>query len=347
MCSIHPTVTRLMQIYPGHSSATTQRGMIRAIIAHRRDLEVRIMHAARTSGTVGGQWSLDRLPMAGLSPDAIATGHGYRYRRALAAIVAGARPMPRKGELRRAAIAAKKAAKRAAADKSATDAIAAAALAAWPLRRATSSWAGGHHDVVVTYAATPREIGGSCDTSTAWSSNGTWSGNDSCARLCVSRTITPANIVEAGIVHIARETVSPGIERATWLEQSRGVSVRCVDGWIVRGYHVAGGSMERAISVEAASRKRAHIAGLVAARRAEITALANDRRWLMFADSIRGGNCDAGTRAAAEQISRVIGVPLDDLLAGCAVRADVVARALPESSMFIARAMTAAAAAGH
>ena len=120
----------------------------------------------------------------------------------------------------------------------------------YPYRQSSSVWAGGggHH--------TTWEFGVSaatCSSSTAWSGNGKWSGTNSHARLTVSPRawqLLGGKIVIGGLVSIdAEPTEIPHILRLTWLQQSRGVSVKTVRGFLVhRKYHSMAATPARAWS---------------------------------------------------------------------------------------------------
>lgn len=114
----------------------------------------------------------------------------------------------------------------------------------WPLWVPSGSWAGGKVRVVVT-RGTPACL---AKTERVWSHNGKWSGNDLHVALTVSDRIHEGNVAEGGLVHLDRETVSPREERAIWIAQTaKGrAGLHGVEGWIVRGVHVAGGTLAEA-----------------------------------------------------------------------------------------------------
>jgi hypothetical protein len=121
------------------------------------------------------------------------------------------------------------------------------------------------------------------------------------------------------VVCYARE-ISPREYRVKWVEQSTGVSLKTVEGYLIRGVHVRGShSSGRAL---AAARRKAVAARSkqVAALRAKRVSRANLRLvYVDYDDSLAAGNCAAATTTGARKIWDRLQV------AGpCAVRADVL-----------------------
>lgn len=169
----------------------------------------------------------------------------------------------------------------------------------WPYRRAQSSWAGGKHFV---YTSVSDEAHAEGWTERVWSSNGKWSGNNShCALHFTRRCIDQMGdrVIVGTLVTLDCELVGPRTYQATWAEQSRGVDLKMVSGWLVRGYHSTASSLKRALS--ATAKARAEAAAVLAMQRNEV-----DSAWLKSVyvtadDSTRAGNCAPGTRNFIEK----------------------------------------------
>jgi len=186
----------------------------------------------------------------------------------------------------------------------------------WPYRRSTSSWAGGRHYVQVDIGHAPNAVGGS---DRVWSRNGKWSGTNSSASL----SITPrcyetfgSNLVIGGLVTLDCEPVGAREYRAMWAEQGKGFALKVVQGWIIRGYHVQGGSLQAARRKEEKARRER-----LAVRQVEKLRLADvDLSQVMVtrADSVRAGNCPAGTTSFINRHADVLegrtSIPADELL---------------------------------
>lgn len=100
-------------------------------------------------------------------------------------------------------------------------------------RCAESRWAGGHHGLVVLIGA-PSADG---ESTRVWSSNGKWSGNDSEHRISVPlswiRTVAAQGLaVVDGRLTLAATPVDGRVFAATWVKQSRGVSITTEHGFI-------------------------------------------------------------------------------------------------------------------
>jgi len=187
---------------------------------------------------------------------------------------------------------------------------------AWPYSRSTSSWAGGNHSVYVTIGQTPHA---ECSSDSAWSRNGKWRGTNSSAHLF----ITPAcyetfgsNLTIGGLVTLDCEPVGVREYRATWAAQGKGFALKVVQGWLIRDYHVEGGTLEAARrKSEKARRER------LATRQVAKLQLADvDLSQVMVtrADSVRAGNCPSGTSSFINRHADVLGgrtsIPADELL---------------------------------
>ena len=176
---------------------------------------------------------------------------------------------------------------------------------AWPYRRAESGWAGGRHTTRVVFSDTPQAKG---ESTRVWSANGKWSGNDSSACLSVTPRcyeLLGTNLTMGGLVTLDCIQVAPREYQAWWAEQSRGFSLKVVAGWIIRGYHVTGGTLEQA-------RKKAAFTRAQAALNAAFKHASIDRTLLagvmvQESDSWRAGNCKSGTSSFISTFTEKIG----------------------------------------
>lgn len=214
---------------------------------------------------------------------------------------------------------------------------------AWPYRRSTSSWAGGEHSVTVRLAHLSSDCGAVCSTERVWSRNGKWSGSNSDAVIITDLATLmefPTLMTRDGLALCRAEKIAPREWRVKWIEQSTGVSLKTVDGWLIRGYHVRAVSIEQARKKASAARKQA-VAATIRERQAKLTkraGLAGVRGiFLATEDSIAAGNCQSATTQFAAQIWREIGAS-----GPCAVRADVVLMA--RDDYYTRRALGAALA---
>lgn len=101
-------------------------------------------------------------------------------------------------------------------------------------RRAEGRWAGGDHSVVITCEDTESATS---STSRAWSSNGKWSGMDSCHRITVRPSwdvaVPEAARVVGGLLTLSASLVSDRIYLAGWVEQGRGTAIGLHHGYLV------------------------------------------------------------------------------------------------------------------
>ena len=103
----------------------------------------------------------------------------------------------------------------------------------WPYRRAESCWVGGKHSTKIVVGEYP---GAECESVRVWSHKRNWPGNDSEARLTVSRRcleLLGHGIVIDGLITLDAELIEPEAYRAAWVEQSVGFTLKVVHGWIV------------------------------------------------------------------------------------------------------------------
>jgi len=194
--------------------------------------------------------------------------------------------------------------------------LAQALAKSWPYSRSTSSWAGGHHYVEVDIGDAPIA---KCSSDRVWSRNKKWSGTNSSACLSITPRCYEAfgsNLIIGGLITLDCEVVGVREYRAMWAEQGKGFALKVVQGWIIRGYHVEGGTLEAARrKAEKARRER-----LAVRQVAKLGMAGVDLSQVMVtrADSIRAGNCPAGTASFINRHADVLGgrtsIPADQLL---------------------------------
>lgn len=183
--------------------------------------------------------------------------------------------------------------------------VAAALSNDWRYRQSTSSWAGGDHSIKVSVGEQPSASG---DSVRAWSTNGKWSGTNSQATLTMTeRCLRNLGLrpVVAGLLTLDAECLGPREYRAVWVEQGRGFSLKSVEGWIIRGYHVRGGSLATARK-KASTARHQRLMTLLSARVGERFGKGGydlSTVQVTRADSLAAGNCDAGTEAFIERFS--------------------------------------------
>jgi len=186
----------------------------------------------------------------------------------------------------------------------------------WPYRRSTSGWAGGHHFVEVRIGQVPNAVGGS---DRVWSRNGKWSGTNSSASLCVTPRcydVFGSNLIIGGLITLDCEPVGIREYRATWAAQGKGFALKVAEGWIIRGYHVQGGSLQAARRKEEKARRER-----LAVRQVEKLGMAGvdlSQVMVMRADSVRAGNCPSGTSSFinryADMLASRTSISADELL---------------------------------
>lgn len=170
----------------------------------------------------------------------------------------------------------------------------------WPYRRARSTWAGGKHFIYASVVSNAAYAGG--HTERVWSANGKWSGNDSYCTLRFTRRCIDEfgdQVVVGTLVTLDCERVELRTYRATWAEQSRGVDLKMVDGWLVRGYHSTASTLQRALKQAAEARSKA--AAMLAMQRAKADGPWLTRIYVTYEDSLSAGNCIPGTRSFVER----------------------------------------------
>lgn len=211
------------------------------------------------------------------------------------------------------------------------------AAAVGPLyRKSRSGWVGGEDSVVVK-AGTPNCSG---ETTKVWHAKHSWSGTNSVRRFSVAPYVLrgdKAHWVIGGLATLDYRKVRPGVIKATWAEQSRGVDIKAVSGWIIRGYHIEAGTLEQA---ERTIRRR-RLAALAVRAAEHLKGQRLSHGWIVWNDSIAVGNCPAGTEAAARRVAEYLGITVAELRAGVAVHASLI-REVVEPSCFRDRVLSLA-----
>lgn len=168
------------------------------------------------------------------------------------------------------------------------------------LRTSHSSWAGGNNIFTVKYKKDSSRPAIIAEAVKVWSSNGKWSGNDLRVALSVPSHYWTTRVV-GGILTIAPRTRFDEREyKAFWVEQGRGFSVKLIEGFIIRGYHVAGKDFVAAKAKVAKIRSNA-AAILLKKRHSLVEA---GQKWVTVDDSLKAGNCRAGTEAFVKKIEK-------------------------------------------
>lgn len=173
----------------------------------------------------------------------------------------------------------------------------------WPYRRAESRWAGGNHYISV---AISKEPFAECDTERVWSQNRKWSGNNTNASIGATRRTFkhfPNLVTPDGQVVIDAKKISSREYQIVWVENARGCSLKTVSGWLIKGFHVKGGTLDKARKKAAAARKKALSAEL--AKRQENADLVTI--WVSLQDSLKAGNCETASKTVQDQLFRRFG----------------------------------------
>lgn len=182
----------------------------------------------------------------------------------------------------------------------------------WPLKKSESSWAGGNHTVTVRWVIDPARVSCSGSTVRVWSDNGKWAGTDSHASLTVSVAALqkyPTLRTPDGQIILHYETIpgKPRVAKIVWVAQSRGVGIRPVHGYLIRGCHVEAASLE--VAEKRVQKIRREACARMLTSRLQYR---QDRReygsvWVGVADSLAGGNCASGTEQYRQQLCRLVG----------------------------------------
>ena len=140
---------------------------------------------------------------------------------------------------------------------------------------------------------------------------------------CALLSVTPrcydalgSNLIIGGLVTLDCEIVGVREYRATWAEQAKGFALKVVEGWLIRGYHVEGGTLEAARR-KAEKARRERLATLQVAKLG-MAGVDLSQVLVSRADSVRAGNCAAGTNSFINSHADVLagrtGIPADELL---------------------------------
>lgn len=190
----------------------------------------------------------------------------------------------------------------------------------WPLKKSESSWAGGHHTVTVRWILYPsdgsifshKQPGCVGESVRVWSDNGKWSGTDSHASLTVSVAALqkyPTLRTPDGHILLHYEPIPgrPRIAKIIWVAQGRGVSLKPIHGYLIRGYHVEAASLEAAEKKVQKIRREACARMLQSRIQARRDKIEYGSVWVGVADSLAGGNCASGTEQYRQQLCRLVG----------------------------------------
>lgn len=168
------------------------------------------------------------------------------------------------------------------------------------LRTSQSSWAGGYNSFTVKYKKDTRRPAIIAEAVKVWSSNRKWSGNDMRVALSVPSHYWTTKVI-GGILTIAPRTRFDEREyKAFWVEQGRGFSVKLIEGFVLRGYHIAGNDIEKARTKVAKIRSDA--ARLLLKKRHSLVEAG--QKWVTVDDSLKSGNCRVGTEAFVRKLEK-------------------------------------------
>ncbi|MGB0131510.1 hypothetical protein [Chlorobium sp.] len=168
------------------------------------------------------------------------------------------------------------------------------------LRTSQSSWAGGYNSFAVKYKKDTSRPAIIAEAAKVWSSNGKWSGNNMRVALSVPSHYWTTKVI-GGILTIAPRTRFDEREyKAFWVEQGRGFSVKLIEGFVIRGHHIAGNDMEKARTKVAKIRSDA--ARLLLKKRHSLVEAG--QKWVTIDDSLKAGNCRVGTDAFVKKLEK-------------------------------------------
>ena len=204
----------------------------------------------------------------------------------------------------------------------------------WPLRRPTSSWAGGEMDLEIIVSKIPTV---DSETTTAWSKNGKWSGNN--AKFTIRATqsalrLFPGLIGPGELVIVDAKKIQHREYSVSWLEQGRGFQLKIVKGFLIRGHHVKSRTIQLARKKAKSDREKTLDQLLQSRRDKKFWSVENLKHiFVSSQDSIRAGNCESGTQQAISRLVKQFGN-------FCGLRADVLLDA--NKSNYTRRAIVAA-----
>ncbi|MFL9922595.1 hypothetical protein PQR75_46795 [Paraburkholderia fungorum] len=178
----------------------------------------------------------------------------------------------------------------------------------WPYRYSTSSWAGGEHSVKVRLTDAPTAFG---ESERVWSANRKWSGSNSSAKLGITARCLRelgTGLVIGGLLTLDAERIGPREYKAVWVEQGRGFGLKVVQGWLIRGHHVTGGTEMAARRKVSAARTARRDTLLAARSRYRMGADCQDLASVTVTldDSLVAGNCRSGTSSFVKRFESQI-----------------------------------------
>jgi hypothetical protein len=188
----------------------------------------------------------------------------------------------------------------------------------WPYRRSDSRWAGGEHSVSVRLGVPSA----SCESRKVWSDHGKWSSSATITTDLPTLLEFPTLRTKDGLGLCKAEKIGNREYKITWIEQSLGVSLKTVEGYLIRGYHCKAISIEQARKKAATARANA-LGATIRSRndkRAKRLGLASLRAvFVALEDSLAAGNCKSSSEQFASRVWQQLGAS-----GPCAVRADVM-----------------------
>ena len=177
----------------------------------------------------------------------------------------------------------------------------------WPYRQTESRWAGGKHSVYITISKKPSI---NCESEKAWSSNGKWSGTNSNAYIFATRRTFkhfPTLTTPDGLIVIDAKLITPREYKIIWIEQSRGVQLKTVSGWFIRGYHVKAKNIEVARKKAAKARSKALSAAIELRIKKQEIKRNHHHIWVSLQDSFDAGNCVPTSKKVEADLKRIYG----------------------------------------
>lgn len=168
------------------------------------------------------------------------------------------------------------------------------------LRTAQSSWAGGDNIFTVKYKKETSRPAIIAEAVRVWSKNGKWSGNDMRVALSVPSHYWTTKVI-GGILTIApRSRFDEREYKAFWVEQGRGFTVKLIEGFVIRGYHIAG--KDFAAAKVKVAKIRSNAARLLLKERHSLVDAG--KKWVTVDDSLKAGNCRVGTEAFVKKLEK-------------------------------------------
>ena len=176
----------------------------------------------------------------------------------------------------------------------------------YPLKTYSGKWAGGSNHFKVRHqeSLTPSF---DVQSDKVWSDNGKWAGLDGYFYLTMNVFKQQFDVI-GGLLTITTKSHTGREKECWWLEQSRGYTVKLVQGYLIRGYHIA--KTAKVNSLEAArlivGKRRTEAARrILKSREKNFAHRINSAQkmqllstiWITPQDSIDAGNCPAGTHA--------------------------------------------------